>query len=555
MDIKRYTALIWRWAWLILLGTLIAGTTAYIVSKRATPIYRSSARLLIDEAPGSATGNEYSQILLEQRLTLTYIEILKTRPVLEETIRRLGLPFSAGRLEGMISAIAPQDTQIIVLSIEDTDPVRAAEIANTLGEVFIDQNQERENLRYAEPIANWQSRQDEIGDEIESLETQINNFGLAETAEEQAAYSRLETRLKESQILYTEAFNNVNELQVSQAKESSNVVQIEPAQPTTSPIRPRVFANTMIAAATGGFLAIGVIFLIEYLDDTVKTPDQVTELTGLSTLGAIAIIKNKNENDSPLVTYAMPRDPVSEAYRVLRTNLGFSAVDGGMDSLLITSSSPGEGKSTTVANLAIVMAQTGKKVTIVDADLRRPTQHKIFGLPNNLGLTTAFLDNEKPFIHHLQKTKITGLNILTSGPLPPNPAELLNSAKMSEILRTLKQESDVLIFDTPPTLTVADATILAPQVSGSILIVEVAKTRANALSQAAERLRKANANVFGTVMNLLNPSRGAYYYYYYNYYYYYSHYSNDHSRRAKRRRGKKQNRPKLPAWLSGINRR
>lgn len=534
MEIKRYVALILRWAWLIVLGVIIAGGTAFLVSKNTTPVYQASARYLIDEAPGVGGGNEYAQVLLEERLTQTYVQIMETNSVLKETIDRLELPFTPKTLAGMVSVTAPQETQILIINVEDTDPARAAAIANTLGDVFITQNQERENQRYAEPIANWEDRITEIGDEIEQLERQISTLNLMEdlSPEEAATLSRLETQRNEAQIRYTDAFNKLNDLQIAQVEGSNNIQPIEPAVPPDSPIRPRTLTNTLLAAVVGGMLALGIIFLIEYLDDTVKTPDQVMADTGLSTLGAIAYIKGDQPAER-LITSHRPRDPISEAYRVLRTNLSFSAIDDALQDILITSSSPGEGKSTTAANLATVMAQTNKRVIIVDADLRRPTQHKIFTLPNNQGLTTALLDQETPVIEHVQPTKVPGLRIMASGPIPPNPSELLNSQRMTQVLQELRREADALIFDTPPALTVADASILAPKLAGCVLIIEAGKTRRDTLIQAVQRLQKSGTNLFGVVMNRLQPNRSGYYY---DYYYYYYHYYGTYEKAGRKRR-------------------
>lgn len=548
MEIKHYMALIWRWAWLILLGLLLAGATAYLVSKQTTPVYNASARLLIDEAPGTNSGNEYSQVLMEQRLALTYVELMTTRPILEKTVEVLDLPFSSNVLAGMITVSAPQDTQIINVSVEDTDPERAAAIANTLGDVFIAENQARESLRYAEPIQNWESRIQELGNELEGLDVKINDMGVPETAVDQAALSRLETERNETRIRYTDAFNNLNQLQLDQARESSNVVQIEQAQASTRPIRPRTLSNTLLALIAGGTLALGLIFLIDYLDDTIKTPEQILEDTNLSTLGAIAFIKG-NEPNERLITQFRPRDPISEAFRVLRTNLNFSAVDGPLTSVLISSSSPGEGKSTTVANLGVVMAQMGKKVLIIDADLRRPTQHKLFELSNNRGLTTAILDSESPLSFHLQNTSVNGLMLLTSGPIPPNPAELLNSQRMSMLLEELKKEADILIFDTPPTLTVADASILAPQVDGCLLVANMGETKRETFFQAAERLHKSGATLFGAIINRLKLGQGSYgQYYYYHYYGAYEYSKNP-------RPSKSRSPLHWPKWLSALGRR
>lgn len=546
MEIKRYFELLWRWAWLIILGALIAGGAAYLISRNTTPVYQSSARLLIDEAPGSASGNDYSQILLEQRLAQTYVEILTTEPILRETISRLDLPYSSpGQLASRTTVSAPAETQIIVISVEDTDPQRAADTANTIGEVFTDKNQERESLRYAEPISNWESRIEEIGNEIEAIETEIAEVGTAETPEEQAKLSRLETQLNEAQIRYTEAFNNLNQLQLDQARESSNIVPIEAAQAPNAPIRPRTQTNTLLAFVAGAMLAVGVIFLIEYLDDTVKSQEQVLEDTGLSTLGAIAQIRASEQADV-LITAQKPRDPISEAYRVMRTNLSFSAVDGELRSIMVTSSSPGEGKSTTAGNLAVVMAQTGKTVIVVDSDLRRPTQHKVFGVPNNLGLTTAILDSSTPIEQQLQETRIPGVRVMTSGPIPPNPAELLNSQRMSHLIETLKDEADVILFDTPPVLTVTDAAILSPQMDGCIVVVHTGETRRDTFVQAVERLQKTGGTIFGVVLNRLNPSRSGYYYY---------QYYNTYDSAGKSAASSKRGRGKLRDWLPGFSKR
>lgn len=543
MEIKHYLSLMWRWAWLIVLGAAIAGISTYLYNNNITPVYQASATFMIDRAPGSGNGNDYAQTLVEQTLAQSYVRMVNTRPVREATIERLDLALSESRMKGMIAISAIPETQLLTIKVEDTDPERAAEIANTVGFVFIEQNAARESARYSEPITNWQERLLEIGDEIEAYEVNINEMGEAVTSEEQAALSRLETQLKEAQIRYTDAFNNLNALQVAQAQESSNLIEIEKAQVPNNPIRPRTTSNTMMAVAVGALFAMGLIFLIDYLDDTIKSPQEILHDTDLSTLGTIALIKGDKPADR-LIAAKSPRDPISEAYRVLRTNLNFSAIDGNLKTLLVTSSSPGEGKSTTAANLAVVMAQTGKRVILVDADLRRPIQHKIFSVANNQGLTTAILDNNTPVTYHLQKTKYPELQLMTSGPIPPNPAELLNSLRMTQVLEQFYQEADIVIFDTPPVLTVADATILAPRIDGSLVVVENGGTRRSALVQANERLQNTNSNVLGVVINKLNPSLIRGYGYYYKYHYYYSSVK-EYGRKPKKGRG----------WLPGFIKR
>lgn len=541
MEIKRYIALIRHWLWAILLGSIVAGATAYLVNSRQTPVYRASASYLIDNAP-TGRDSDYANLLTEQRLTLTYVELIKKRPVYEEVVRQLNptlqdqaeLNQLADNLASNVAVSAPLDTQIIVVSVEDTDPARAAQIANLIGEVFSQQNQDRQSERFAEAIDNWETQLTPLLDSVSDLQRQINEFGAADTADAKAELSALQLALNQAQIRYTDAFENLQTLRVEQARSISNIFPVEPAQPPTAPLYPRVIPNTALATVVGAFLALGLVFLIEYLDDTVKTPDEVFEQTRLSTLAAIAYIKGAMPSDR-LITAHTPRSPITEAYRVMRTNLSFSAIDDKLESLMVTSSSPGEGKSTTSSNLAVIMAQTGKRVVVVDADLRRPVLHKVFQVSNNQGLTTALLDSQTPVNRHLQDTNVPGLRIMASGPLPPNPAELLNSQRMSQVLDALKLETDLLIVDSPPVLTVADASILAPQMDGCVLVVEVGATRRDALIESKERLLKTGAHLFGVVMNRSQPGRDGYYRYYYDARYYSYEYTNP--RPAGRRAG------------------
>jgi capsular exopolysaccharide synthesis family protein len=553
MEIKQYIAIMRRWAWLIVLGALISGSIAYFVSRSQDPVYRATARYLIDEAPGSSVGNEYSQILFAQRLAQTYVQVMQTTPILEETARRLDLPANvARRLPAMITVSAPPDTQILVISVEDNDPVRAAQIANTLGQSFIDINQERGASRYAAPISNWENRLEEISAEIAATEGELAALGTPQTAEGLAEKSLLDLRLNEARIRYTDTFNNLNKLQLDLVRDSNNVIPIEAAAAPQNPIRPRVLNNTLLALVVGMMSALGIVFLIEYMDDTIKSPDQVVEDTGLSTLGAVAHmgLPDSAPPGERLITQLKPRDPISEAYRVVRTNLSFAGVDGGLQSILVTSASPSEGKSTTAANLAVTLAQTSKKVIIVDADMRRPTQHNLFSLPNNFGITTAVLDSESPVRDHLQETAVPGLRLLSTGPLPPNPAELLNSHRMQQLIDELISEADYVIFDTPPALTVADAAILAPKVSGCLMVIKAGQTRREAFIGGVERLAQADALIFGAVINQIKRGQSGYYYDYY--YQHYNYYGTDKSDNKRARTGAL----RLPTWLTAVlNRR
>jgi len=231
--------------------------------------------------------------------------------------------------------------------------------------------------------------------------------------------------------------------------------------------------------------------------------------------------KRKDQKNDKLLTlkrrllaHNSPKDPVAEQYRTIRTNIQFSDTEQDIKSIMLTSTGPGEGKSTTASNLASVYAQQGLRVLLIDADLRKPTAHYTFRLENHVGLTNV-LTKQSTLGQAVQGTEVPELFLLTSGPIPPNPAELLASNNMTELLKEMKEEFDMVIFDTPPVLAVADAQILANQVDGSILVVSSGKTDKEAAVKAKELLLKANAKVLGAVLNNRKMEEGSDYYYYY----------------------------------------
>jgi len=202
-----------------------------------------------------------------------------------------------------------------------------------------------------------------------------------------------------------------------------------------------------------------------------------------------------------LITVADPHSPVSEAYRTLRTNLDFSSLDKPIKTMLVTSAGPEEGKSTVLANLAVTTAQAGRKVILVDCDLRRPTLHNIFNLKNDVGLTTMVVDDAAMESPPLQETGVQGLQIVSSGPLPPNPSELLGSRRMEEIIAALLEQADVVLFDVPPVVAVTDAAVLATKVDGVLLVINAGGTKRDYARAAKARLEKVNANLLGAVLN------------------------------------------------------
>lgn len=219
-------------------------------------------------------------------------------------------------------------------------------------------------------------------------------------------------------------------------------------------------------------------------------------------------------NTRRLIVHEDAKSPIAEAYRTLRTNIQFSKTDGELKTIMFTSSGPGEGKSTTIANTAVALAQSGKNVILIDCDLRKPVQHKIFGKKNR-GITNILVE-EVPAGEFIQNTQVENLRILTSGPIPPNPSELLGSRKMQELLEYLKTQADYLIIDAPPVIAVTDACVLASRVDGITLIVNSGTVRPEMAQKAKDLLIKANGHVLGVILNRVEiEEEHAYYYYYY----------------------------------------
>lgn len=365
---------------------------------------------------------------------------------------------------------------------------------------------------------------------------------------ELARLSRQQKVDQETFLLMTE---KLEETKISEAGQRDNVRLVDTAIEPIYPTKPNKKLNLILGVLIGLGLGIGLTFLLEYFDDSIKNPEEL-ERAGFPILSIIPQIpteelskrivsRNGNKNgdleeikkiESRLVTHFDPKSPISEAYRTLRTNIQFKNLERNDYAILVTSSTPKEGKSTTVANLAITMAQMGTKVLLVDTDLRRPVIHSIFGLKKDRGITN-YLMRKFAFDEIVKSTIVENLYVVTSGPLPPNPSEILSSDAMKEFIVEAREKYDLILFDSPPVIAVTDAAIISTMVDGLILVVKAHQTRRDAVKRAKNLLDSVNSKVFGSLLNGVNIERtyGAYYHYYY--YHYYNYYGHDLKRRVK----------------------
>ncbi|MFZ0545652.1 MAG: polysaccharide biosynthesis tyrosine autokinase, partial [Candidatus Promineifilaceae bacterium] len=305
---------------------------------------------------------------------------------------------------------------------------------------------------------------------------------------------------------------------------ASNVLSIvQEATLPQRPVGPNERLTILVISIIGFLLATGAAFLLEYLDDTIQSPEEIEQLSNLPTLAGIAQIKNTKKGYN-LITVVEPRSPISEAFRGLRTGIQFSNIDAACRMLLLTSPNPSEGKSLMSANLAVVMAQAGNKTLLIDGDLRRPVQHRIFEMEKERGLTNLLLALESDLTDELKLRKVkdfirpthtAGLYLLPSGSIPPNPSELLGSTKMKSVLQILATRFDYIILDSPPVLPVTDAVVLSTQVQSVLLVTNAGKTGRNQYKRAIERLGEVDAKVIGVVLNGLSRKSDSYSYYYY----------------------------------------
>jgi capsular exopolysaccharide synthesis family protein len=303
---------------------------------------------------------------------------------------------------------------------------------------------------------------------------------------------------------------------------------VDQAELPTKPYKPNKRLNLLLAAVVGLFLGVGIAFFFEYLDNTIKTPEDVEQLIRLPSFGMVPEISSERRKrlesgaayPVELITYAHPKSMLSEAYRNIRTSILLSFSEKPPKKIVITSANPAEGKTTTVINTAIALSQTGAKVIVVDSDMRKPRIHNIFNEENGIGLSN-FLSGDGDLRSIIKKTVIPNLFYIPSGPIPPNPSELIGAGLFKNMMESLGKGFDHIVLDSPPVLGFADSIILSTNVDGVILVTVGGKTPRETLQRAKEVLQQVNAKILGVVINRVNIQRSDYGYYYYRYHHYY----------------------------------
>jgi non-specific protein-tyrosine kinase len=511
MELQSILRIIWKRLWLIVLGTLLISILVFVASKNMQPVYQAKVTMMVNQSTNSPFP-DYTFILAGQDLALTYSELLKIRPLLEIVIANLGLDLSPDDLtEDMLSTNLVPETELLELIIEDTDALRASNIANEIAFTFISLHNTEKQLQnivaLEYDVTAQMAHLKGLVEYNQSVvdQTRISSGLLTEEA------SLLQTTLSSQQLAYASLLGTYLSIRLTQAQ-LLDVTVVEPAIPPTEPVRPNVFIYTFMGAFVGLVFSTGLAFLVEYLNRSFETSEDVSQVLPLPTLGTIPRLHGA-ERSSKLITSTALFSLVSESYRTLRTNIRFASVDEPVTTLLITSAEPGAGKTTVAANLGVVCAQAGLQVVLIDTDLRRPSLHRSFDLGNRTGLTDLLVGDVQDVRECMLRTEIDNLHLITAGPIPPNPSELLGSKMMEAVLAKIKRSADLVILDTPPTLAVTDAAVLASKVDGVILLIEARQTSHQAARRAWENLQRVGSTILGTVLTKAKLERKAYYYY------------------------------------------
>ena len=576
--IRKYIRLFSQWAWLVLILTVLAGLAIFFISTRQPPMYQTSATVMINV---SASSQDIGTTLYaSQTLQASYADIMTSRAVLDEVARRLGLEEPNVTVKPVTSSV------LLTVTATDSNPERAALIANTVVSVFNEQNRSGQTDQYATSKQIIQSQMDTLNQEVETqsadlalldqkiqdknslIQTTMDNLVTLDqdirdknnliinlqtpanvplTQEELNQIAKLiqateaaiqaeevqktqladvivqtqteleplvsqkgtlEVKLENSQHSFQIQRESLDSIILAETQVTSGVILKDPAIASDRPYQPQPLRNALIIAVLTFLLCLGAIFLIDYLDDTFKTPEDIKRYLDLPVVGMIGEME-QSQNDSGLVYVGEnPRSPIAEAYRLLRSNLEFASVDQPLNTLLVTSVGPEEGKTTVAVNLAVIIAQGGRRVMLVDTDLRRPTVHRQLNIQNRVGLSDLFLTDPGD-VSKVCAWGDTKILAVPSGPLPPNPTDLLGSDKFKQILNKFTESADIVILDTAPSI-VSDPIILSSKVDGVLLVIKPGSTKIGAAQATLEQFQRSGARIVGVVLNPLSRNRGRY---------------------------------------------
>ena len=482
LNLREYLTVLRVRKWWIVLATILVVGSALAYSYRQTPIYVSQAEVHVESAPLSPE-RPLPALNME-----TEKELAQSTEVAKLAAEELGEDESQiYTLLANLSVDVIQDTEILTFGYSSSDPEAAADRANAFAQAYL--------------VSRFNRVQEGLEVQRDVIERQI------EAAQRDRA--RADDEFKPSFDAQIAIYNQ--QLAALTGSNSMSVGTVaEPAGVPSEPSSPNHLRTALIGLLAGLPLGAGLAFLRERFDDRLRGRADLETHAGAAVLAVVPRIASwKNSGDSPVITMAEPKSSAAEAYKTLRTSVLFAAAQRGLETLMVTSANAQEGKSATTANLGVALAQSGKRVILVSADLRKPRLHRFFRSQNGVGLTNV-LAGEKNALEVLNWVGVENLRLLPSGPIPGNPAELLGSEAMESLLRELQDAADFVLIDAAPVLPVADAMTLTPLADAVLFVADARRTTRSTIAQARQQLDQVNARVIGTVLNNFDPSKATY---------------------------------------------
>lgn len=510
LDLRAFLRILRRRLWVLILVPVIVTGASLAATSVKTPKYRSSAELLIGRTQAETIFNPLGANFTDpSRLLANQIRVLRSDEVTRRASDKLGFAAEIG-------AKASSTEDVITLSAVDVDAERAADIVNAYAGAYLD-------YRRSSGESENQTAQAELRRQIGAADARIDL--LDQELTRAVAARREQVRLSQSDERQTLLAQLVDQRsQLSQLEAAANVERggaqlLSPAKVPGVAFDPNIKRSGVLALVLGMMLGVALTLLLDYLDNRVRGEEDLRRVSGnLAVVGLVPTLPGwRNRKATHVISVEEPTSSVAEAYRALRTSIQFLGLDRALRTLQITSPVSGEGKTTTVVNLAVALARAGQRVVLVDCDLRRPRVHQFLGLDPAIGFTSVLL-GDATLSDALQVVPdIDGLRVLPAGPVPPNPSELLSGRRTIEILATLQADADVVLIDSPPVLPVSDATALSTRVDGTLMVVNANSTTRKQLVRSLELLRQVEAVVVGIVLNRASSKRWGYDAYGYRY--------------------------------------
>ncbi|HET7489524.1 MAG TPA: polysaccharide biosynthesis tyrosine autokinase [Acidimicrobiales bacterium] len=496
-DLRKFLEVLGRHWWIVVAATVAVVVPATAWSNSQTPRYRASAEMVLElkrseTLYAQGAGNSGSNDV--QRSIATEAKRLESSAVSQAVAHKLG--YHAG-----VRTSASGVDNVITVTAESTSPKRAADIANAYVDTYIQYRRNTALKDLLDAQTEIQAKIDEKQRAIDAIDAEVAAAPPADRPSLAQAKSFERSSLANQQSLFR---SQVDQLQVSASLSGGGADVLTPALPPHEPYAPKVAQILVLSLVAGAMLGLVVAFASDFLDDSIRGEDDLERAQfGLPILGSIPVVKGwRRESAAKLVSLGDPSSAAAEGYRGLRTAMQFLAIDRPLRVVQVTSPAVSEGKSTTAANLAVALARAGRHVVVMCCDLRRPRVHEFFGISNDVGLTSVLM-GEASLDQALQRPPGDGLplEILASGPLPPNPSELLSGRHFAEVLALVRERADVVVVDSPPVLPVSDAAVLAGLVDATVLVIRPGRTRRRGVRMALAALGRVNATLVGIVLN------------------------------------------------------